>query len=107
MIFAEQTSIEWDQQGSNDQWWAWSASHGWVVLDRSYPSNRIALEPQGYRFIRCRDWTVYEQGDQPWNYQSANRRLQKLTVEEAKETVELLDQLEPELSERRMKLLRA
>ena len=64
-------------------WWAHSQSHGWVVLDKNLPKNRNSFDPESYTFIRCRDWSEYEQAEQPWNYKEAGRYLDTLTPAEA------------------------
>ena len=66
-----------------DLWWAWSARHGWVVLDRSVLRNRITHRPQQFRFVRGRDGVEYEQGTARWDYQEAARRLASLPAGEA------------------------
>jgi len=63
-----------------DTWWAFSQSHGWVVMDKTLPQNRGSVLTEAFRFIRCRDWFDYEQ---PWNYKEAGRYLDSLTPAEA------------------------
>ena len=81
-------------------WWAHSKSHGWVVLDKSLPNNRSAFDPEDYTFIRCSDWSEYEQADQPWNYKEAGRYLDSLTPAEAAEAQRELEQLQAKYAER-------
>ena len=64
-------------------WWAHSQSHGWVVLNKNLPNNRNSFDPESYTFIRCRDWSEYEQAEQPWNYKEAGRYLDALPPAEA------------------------
>ena len=64
-------------KSSETLWWAHSKAHGWVVLDKTLTRNRCSFHPEEYTFIRCRDWSAYEQGHQPWNYTEAGRYLER------------------------------
>ena len=81
-------------------WWAHSRAHGWVVLDKTRTCNRSSFNTEAYRFIRCRDWTEYEQGYQPWNYTEAGRFLEKLTPAAATRARQELETLQAEYEER-------
>ena len=48
------------------QWWGYSKEHGWVVLDRSIPSNTPGLK-QNLLFFRCRDSTTFVEQRKNWN----------------------------------------
>jgi hypothetical protein len=47
-------------------WWGISKEHGWVVLDRSIPNNKPGSR-SNLIFIRCSDWTIYEDKWGNWN----------------------------------------
>jgi len=64
-------------------WWAYSETHGWVLLDKNLPQNCCPMNPEGYTFLRCRDWQEFEQEGQAWNYKEASRHLKSLTPAEA------------------------
>ena len=81
-------------------WWAHSKSHGWVVLDKTRTCNRSSFNTEAYCFIRCRDWTEYEQGYQPWNYTEAGRFLEKLTPAAATRARQELEALQSQYAER-------
>ena len=48
------------------QWWGYSNEHGWVVLDRSIPSNRPGIDDD-LLFLRCRDSTIFFTTRGAWN----------------------------------------
>lgn len=48
------------------QWWGHSKEHGWVVLDRSLPTNAPGLK-ENLLFFRCRDSTTYVEKRKNWN----------------------------------------
>ena len=87
-------------KSSETLWWAHSKSHGWVILDKTLTRNRCSFHPEEYTFIRCRDWSEYEQADQPWNYKEAGRYLDSLTPAEAAEAQRELEQLQAKYAER-------
>lgn len=67
------------------EWWGYSKSHGWVVLDRSVPCNapgaRSTLE-----FVRASDGNVYDEAREKWKqplYSYAPNHLKQLTGEAA------------------------
>ena len=95
-MVAHQTKLKTDPY----TWWAFSKSHGWVVLDKSLAHNRNAFDPEGYTFLRCRDWVEYEQAEQPWNYTEAGRYLDKLTPAEAASARQELAALQAEYAEK-------
>ena len=88
------------KQTNEFAWWAHSKSHGWVVLDKSLAHNRNAFDTESFTFIRCRDWSEYEQADQPWNYKEAGRYLDSLAPAEAAEAKKELEQLKARYAER-------
>ena len=47
------------------QWWGYSKEHGWVVLDRSVPSN-VPGRKTDLLFLRCRDATIYTEKRERW-----------------------------------------
>ncbi len=47
-------------------WWGHSKEHGWVVLDRSLPTNAPGLR-ENLLFFRCRDSTTYMEKRKNWN----------------------------------------
>ncbi len=47
------------------EWWGYSNEHGWVVLDRSIPSNAPGLG-ETLLFLRCRDATTYIEKRKRW-----------------------------------------
>ena len=48
------------------QWWGHSKEHGWVVLDRSLPTNRPGLK-ENLVFFRCRDSVTFVEKRKNWN----------------------------------------
>ena len=48
------------------EWWGFSSAHGWVVLDRSIPSNRPGIK-EDLLFFRCRDSTTFTETREKWN----------------------------------------
>jgi len=48
------------------QWWGHSKSHGWVVLDRSIPSNKPG-PGKTLLFFRCRDSLTYIEQRKNWD----------------------------------------
>ena len=64
-------------------WWAFSPTHGWVVLDKTLPQNLNTYCPEEFEFVRGCDGAVYEQGDQAWDYKEARRYLDSLPALEA------------------------
>ncbi|MBI4194130.1 MAG: hypothetical protein HY526_03515 [Betaproteobacteria bacterium] len=48
------------------QWWGYSKEHGWVVLDRSIPSNGPGLKAD-LLFFRCRDSATFVEKREKWN----------------------------------------
>jgi len=47
------------------QWWGYSKEHGWVVMDRSVPTNTPGLQSD-LLFFRCRDSTTYLEKRKNW-----------------------------------------
>ena len=47
------------------QWWGYSKEHGWVVLDRSIPSNVPGLKTD-LMFLRCRDVMTFMEKRERW-----------------------------------------
>ena len=48
------------------EWWGYSKEHGWVVLDRSIPSNAPGLK-ESLQFFRWRDSTTFVDMRKNWN----------------------------------------
>ena len=48
------------------QWWGHSKEHGWVVLDRSLPTNMPGLK-ENLVFFRCRDSVTFLEKRKNWN----------------------------------------
>ena len=48
------------------EWWGFSTQHGWVVLDRSIPSNAPGLRDD-LLFFRCKDSTTFVEKREKWN----------------------------------------
>ena len=46
-------------------WWGYSKDHGWVVLDRTLPSNKSGLVADFF-FCRCRDSSTYLDKRSKW-----------------------------------------
>lgn len=62
------------------QWWGYSKEHGWVVLDRTIPSNAPGIKSD-LLFLRCRDAVVFGAKRESWNrplYQFAPNYLRDL-----------------------------
>ena len=66
-------------RANKDEWWAFSETEGWVLLDKTVAVNRFSDFPEAFQFLRCSDWSSYEQGEQAWNYKEANRYLDSLS----------------------------
>jgi hypothetical protein len=64
---------------SEDQWWGFNASNGWMVVDWTDPSNRPGYEAvRKLYMIRCRDWHEVSIRWSDWStpgYVSAKDRL--------------------------------
>ena len=82
-----------------ETWWAHSAVHGWVVLDRAEFHNRVTHRPDRYEFVRCADWSRYRQGAARWSYQEAERYLAGLPAGEALLAGRELERLRREYAE--------
>ena len=87
---------KYQAQEHQDEWWAYSRVHGWVVLDKGLPRNRMSHMPEQFEFVRCNDWTVYEQGEQTWSYQEARRYLNELPAGQAHQAEKELARLQEE-----------
>ena len=48
------------------QWWGYSKAHGWVVLDRSIPTNTPGVN-ENLLFFRCRDSSTFVEKRKNWN----------------------------------------
>jgi len=62
-------------------WWGYSKEHGWVVLDRTVPTN-VPGRKEDLLFLRCRDSTTYVEKRKDWNppgYSFAPNYLRNLT----------------------------
>ena len=62
-------------------WWGHSKEHGWVVLDRSLPTNAPGVR-HNLLFFRCRDSTTYFEKRENWHppkYSFAPNFLRDLT----------------------------
>jgi hypothetical protein len=46
-------------------WWGYSKQHGWVVLDRTLPSNKSGLVADFF-FLRCSDCTTFVDKRSKW-----------------------------------------
>lgn len=67
------------------EWWGFSTEHGWVVLDRSIPSNRPGIR-EDLLFFRCRDSMTFTEKREKWNpplYKFAPNYLRELAAAEA------------------------
>ena len=47
------------------QWWGFSKEHGWVVLDRTIPSNAPGIKTD-LTFLRCRDAVIVDAKRENW-----------------------------------------
>lgn len=66
-------------------WWGYSKEHGWVVLDRSIPSNGPGLKGD-LLFLRCRDSTTFVATRESWNpplYKFAPNHIRELAAPES------------------------
>ncbi len=90
------------------QWWGHSKEHGWVVLDRSLPTNRPGLK-ENLVFFRCRDSVTFVEKRKNWSpplYHYAPNYLRDLSPEAstlAREEFQALCLLWPEY-ERKIQL---
>lgn len=93
------------------EWWGFSKEHGWVVLDRSIPSNGPGLR-EDLLFFRCRDSTTFTEKREKWNpprYRFAPNHLRELAAAEALEATAELEahkSLWPELQREMQRELR-
>ena len=62
---ATESTVNANSQGEPVPWWGYSQEHGWVVLDRTVPSNAPALEGD-LLFLRCRDGTMVSEKRKRW-----------------------------------------
>ena len=68
-----------------EQWWGYNKDHGWVVLDRTIPSNAPGLKGD-LLFFRCRDTSTYVAKRDTWRpplYRFAPNYLMALQEPEA------------------------
>lgn len=67
------------------QWWGYSKKHGWVVLDRSIPSNAPGLKAD-LLFVRCQDAAIFTEKRESWvppSYRFAPNYISALALPEA------------------------
>lgn len=77
------------------EWWGFSTQHGWVVLDRSIPSNAPALRDD-LLFFRFKDSTTFVEKREKWNpplYRFAPNHIRDLGPAEAAEASTELEAL--------------
>ena len=87
----------------NNEWWGFSPKHGWVVLDRNITTNRPAI-PGKLIFLRCKDWTSYEEERKKWEpplYIFSDQYLESLSENIALETQKILDDLKYEYAHKK------
>lgn len=79
----------------NNEWWGFSPTHGWVVLDRNVVANRSG-RTENLIFLRCNDWSHFEEDRKQWDrpyYIFANQYLNTLrgtVLQNAKNELEKL-----------------
>ena len=69
----------------NTEWWGYNKVHGWVVLDRSFPSNAPGLKVD-LHFVRASDSATYVEKRENWNpplYRFAPNYLKDMQAEDA------------------------
>jgi hypothetical protein len=67
------------------EWWGYSTTHGWVVLDRSIACNAPGIKVR-LEFVRARDGLVYEELREKWDrpqYRFAPNYLKELKGDES------------------------
>lgn len=77
------------------EWWGFSNQHGWVVLDRSIPSNAPGLRDD-LLFFRFKDSTTFVEKREKWNpplYHFAPNHIRDLGPAEAAEASAELEAL--------------
>ena len=77
------------------EWWGYSKEHGWVVLDRSIPSNGPGLKGD-LLFFRCRDATTYSEKRKSWTppaYRFAQNYIRELASPGSAEAADRLASL--------------
>jgi hypothetical protein len=80
-------------KGHEMEWWGYSKEHGWVVLDRSIPSNRPGIK-EDLTFFRCKDSTSFLEKRERWIpplYRFAPNYIRELAASEALEATAELD----------------
>jgi hypothetical protein len=83
------------QDAIETQWWGHSKEHGWVVLDRTIPSNAPGIKDD-LLFVRCRDTktiSVKREGWRPPSYRFAPNYIRDLAAPEADAATAELDGL--------------
>lgn len=82
-------------KGHELEWWGFSTQHGWVVLDRTIPSNAPGLRDD-LLFFRCKDSTTFVEKREKWNpplYHFAPNHIRDLGPAEAAEASTELEAL--------------
>ena len=91
-VFAQELRSSDTTKGNDMEWWGFSTQHGWVVLDRSIPSNAPGLRDD-LLFFRFKDSTTFFEKREKWNpplYRFAPNHIRDLAADEAAEaTAEL------------------
>ena len=54
-----------EQNSKNNLWMGFNSTHGWVILDRNLPGNKVSYGGDIY-FIKCSDWTFYKDSHSNW-----------------------------------------
>lgn len=78
----------------SNEWWGYSQTQGWVVLNRRLYTNESGKGKNGkYIFLRCSDWTEYEDLVSNWTapyYVYGVPYLRQLNAEKLKQATEEL-----------------
>jgi len=74
-----------EQEAAMMQWWGFGKEHGWVVLDRTVPSNAPGRK-NDLLFLRCRDAMIFMEKRERWTpptYRFAPNHIRDLAPPEA------------------------
>ena len=92
----------------SDQWWGYSITYGWVVLDRALPINKPGASAQ-LLFVRCSDWVEYFEDRIKWDlpeYTFAPNYIKKLKGIAAEQAESHYQALMKEWTQRKLDLIK-
>ena len=87
----------------NNLWMGFNPTHGWVILDRNLPGNKVSYGGDLF-FIKCDDWSVYKDTHSNWeppNYSYVVRYIDSLTNDKNKVQEEALNKLNEYINQKK------